>query len=538
MLKKTENFFLSTIIIFIFYCAIVTGSSWDELPEMNIGKERLKYLFSLGSYQYFDFINTRFYPGFYNTIAIFFTKMFPSKYEIEIWHLLNSFISILTVFGIYKISSELFNKQVGKIVFLLCILNPIFFGHMAINSKDTIIAFANIWSTYLIIKYFKNQSYNAKRNRYTIFLGLCIGFGLGTRIAFLTTLLPIIIFSIIDIFYLKIFTKKNFSLQKLLFDCFKIFLISYFIMISCWPQTHENIFILPIKIFFESISSSNFGVPIGLLNGSLYFTDEPPFNYIIVNLFYKTPEFILLLYIAFIFLILMNKTYFKKNFNFFNSKIILLIFILLFPNILILISPYSIYDGLRLFLYLIPYFSIIPAISIYYLIKNSNQIFSKIILSTTIILFIYYIFIFVLITPYQYTYLNRINGDFSNAKNKFENDYWAISLKELIKKIPKNNLTFEKEIKIAFCGLPHNLAKRELEKINGLQFVQKDLFSEEFDFVMMTNKTFIEKDKFLWEQKDPQIIKTFQSCFDKFKGKDLISVNRNGLILSTLRKVY
>ena len=70
------------------------------------------------------------------------------------------------------------------------------------------------------------------------------------------------------------------------------------------------------------------------------------------------------------------------------------------------------------------------------------------------------------------------------------------------------------------------------------QFVQKDLFSEEFDFVMMTNKTFIEKDKFLWEQKDPQIIKNFQSCFDKFKGKDLISVNRNGLLLSTLRKVY
>ena len=54
---------------------------------------------------------------------------------------------------------------------------------------------------------------------------------------------------------------------------------------------------------------------------------------------------------------------------------------------------------------------------------------------------------------------------------------------------------------------------------------------------MMTNKTFIDKDKFSWKDKDPRVIQDFQSCFDKFKGKDIVSVKRNGLTLSTLRKI-
>ena len=106
---------------------------------------------------------------------------------------------------------ELFNKKVGQIVFLLLFFHPTFFGHMAINPKDTIIAFSNVWSTYLILKYLKNQNFDEKRNQYIILLGLCVGLGLGVRIAFLGTLIPILLFAIIDISFLRIISHKNFS---------------------------------------------------------------------------------------------------------------------------------------------------------------------------------------------------------------------------------------------------------------------------------------------------------------------------------------
>ena len=203
MTNKINNVILCLLIVYSIFCALIIGISWDELAHLDSGNERLKYLFSFGSHDYLDYRNYHFYPGFYDTSVTFLTKMFPKKYEIETLHLTNLLFSILTIFGISRISNELFNKKVGKIVFLLCFLNPVFFGHMAMNQKDMIVAFANIWSTYLIIRYLKNQQINEKRNRYVIFAGLATGLGLGVRIVFLSSLLPIIIISILDIFLLK-----------------------------------------------------------------------------------------------------------------------------------------------------------------------------------------------------------------------------------------------------------------------------------------------------------------------------------------------
>ena len=180
MLKKVEISALTLLFIFTIYSALTTGSFWDEPYEMTIGKDRLKYLLSFGSYEYLNHYNTtEFYPGFYNTLAIFVTKMFPIKYESEVWRLLHATFSIFTIFGIYRISKTLFNKKVGKIVFLLCFLNPIFFGHMIMNSKDSIVVFAHVWSTYIFLRYLQKQDDRKKRNRYVLLAGLTIGLGMG-----------------------------------------------------------------------------------------------------------------------------------------------------------------------------------------------------------------------------------------------------------------------------------------------------------------------------------------------------------------------
>ena len=38
------------------------------------------------------------------------------------------------------------------------------------------------------------------------------------------------------------------------------------------------------------------------------------------------------------------------------------------------------------------------------------------------------------------------------------------------------------------------------------------------------------------EDKNNNILTSVKTCFEKFQGEDLISVERNGLMLSTLRK--
>ena len=87
MQKKVEIFTLTLLLIFVFYCAISIGISWDFEMEVNRGNERLKYLFFQSSFENYKLAVSRvgeeFYPGFYTTLVSFIAKMFPKEYEFE-----------------------------------------------------------------------------------------------------------------------------------------------------------------------------------------------------------------------------------------------------------------------------------------------------------------------------------------------------------------------------------------------------------------------------------------------------------------------
>ena len=65
-------------------------------------------------------------------------------------------------------------------------------------------------------------------------------------------------------------------------------------------------------------------------------------------------------------------------------------------------------------------------------------------------------------------------------------------------------------------------------KLKNLKFKQQGLYDKDFDYVIMTNRVL--------EDREDNILANVTTCFEKFKGEDLITVERNGLMLSTLRK--
>ena len=100
---------------------------------------------------------------------------------------------------------------------------------------------------------------------------------------------------------------------------------------------------------------------------------------------------------------------------------------------------------------------------------------------------------------------------------------------ELIIKISNETDLFSGNAKpkIIFCGLPDNLHKKNLKKLN---YEKKNLHENDYDYVIMTNRVV--------EDKNDNILANVKTCFEKFQGEDLISVERNGLMLSTLRKKF
>ncbi len=517
------NILITLLIIYASYCAIVVGQSWDEEHHLLQGKITLNYLFSLGSINV-DLFYREFYSPSYWTIQFFLTQIFPIKYQIEIAHLINLIFSLSTIIAFGKFGEELFNKKIGIYFSILLAINPIFFGHMIMNGKDTIIAFSHMWIICLFIKYLKKQKKDSENIKYIFFISLLIALGTGVQLLFIGTLIPIIIFMLLDIFIFKKITNKNFSIVKFFKHLVYIFLITYFILIVFWIDTHQNILILPFKFFFESLSPDIWrGWPYNLVDGNYSLSSETKINYLIVNLIYKLPEFIIFTYIIFIIFFFKINKYLKNNIYQFNAKLIFIISIILFPTFILYIIPFPVYDGLRLFIWFIPYVCIIPAFVIYFLINNINPLknkFSSLILT---FLIIFYLVNFFGYTPYQYTYLNIFNGKSDKKSSKFENDYWGVSIKELVEKI---TLDKKSNIKLATCGINQKVLEKYLYLTGyiDINFVPLD----KAEYVIMTNRVVL-------DQKSSGTMK-INSCFKLISGKDITKVSRMGVDLSILRK--
>ena len=532
MNKKKQTVLLFFLFSFSVYCALTIGKSWDEGTDLLHGKSTINYLLSLGNNNSY-FWGREYYSAFYWSIQYFFTTIFPSKYQLEISHLVNLIFSLAAIFGIAQLGKEFFNKKVGKLIFLILFFFPVFFGHMSMNPKDTILAFCHVWITLIVFKYLRKQHIEKNKesiSNYIIFIGILAAMGSGIQLFFLGSLIPIFLFVLLEIIIFKKIIKNNFSIKKLLYDLIKCFLVFYFLLIFFWVDTHPNILVLPFKFFLSALSNTYVtGLPLNLVNGNYYLSWQVPKLYLLINIFYKSPEYFLISYIFFVPILFSSKKFFINKFINFNYKLYFIIFLLIFPILVSLFIPFPLYDGLRLFLWTLPYFCIIPGLTIYYLINNFNYFRSKLSLSLLSLCTIYFLFNFFLTTPYQYTYLNVFNGKSENKYKKFENDYWGVTIYELIRKfeIDKNE-----DINIATCGINSEQAKRYLIKrgYNNIIFSH----SKEADYIIMTNRAFLLSGKLSSESTNKSVKIT--NCFDKFEGEDIVSLRRNGLTLSVIRK--
>ena len=116
-------------------------------------------------------------------------------------------------------------------------------------------------------------------------------------------------------------------------------------------------------------------------------------------------------------------------------------------------------------------------------------------------------------------------------QKKFENDYWGISTKKLIDKLHKKADLFKNSrIFIATCGMNNSSANYYLKQIKNLDYKMVNQYeNEKYDIIIMTNRV-------VWDDvgiSNPNYAKT---CFEKFTGKDILTVKRRGLILSKVTK--
>ena len=139
---------ISFLILFAWWTSLTIGLSSDEYFHHINGLKRYNFLTSFGEDKNFQFRNNEFYPGLYDTLSyaigqiiLFINKKFYANNIDTVMHFVNIIFSSLSILGLYLFSKRIFNKNIALISVLLTLLNPFFFGHMGMNSKDIVIFF-------------------------------------------------------------------------------------------------------------------------------------------------------------------------------------------------------------------------------------------------------------------------------------------------------------------------------------------------------------------------------------------------------------
>ena len=280
LIAKHEEKIKILLIFYALYCAVIIGVSWDEKYYHVLGKINLNYLLSFGLLEE-NFDQKYRYSTLYWSFSSLISQLAPSKYTIETHHIINTVFGLLIILGIYHVTKKLFNKSIAKISSVFLFLIPFFFGHLAINSKDTIVAFAHVWIFYYLIKYSINIIDFKKRLLLILKISTLSALGTGIQLLFLGSLLPIVI-----LFLSYILFFKNRSFKEIFFD-FAIYLVLfYFILLLFWVDTHSNVLALPLQFFIKTLSL-DIGWPFNLLNGDYSSSRNVNKGYLLINYFYK-----------------------------------------------------------------------------------------------------------------------------------------------------------------------------------------------------------------------------------------------------------
>ena len=376
------------------------------------------------------------------------------KNEVEIEYYLR-YISLvvyvsIVLFIIYNIYSKIQNSQNAFYFIVLITLVPSFSGHMLFNVKD--IPFTMQSTLSIIYFLYILQNFDSLKIYQTLISGFLFGFLLLTRLNGITILLACFVFSIIYSYL------KRLEFSKII----KFWIISSFSTAIAFILGTPSAWQKP-RLWLTQAIETQFNIVVDsyvLTNGLFFSASNLPNDHLLNVFFYKLPLVFHLSLIITIYFLFKNK--FRKIMV--NNLILLFsIYFLIGVNIgFYLFTPIS-YDGIRQFLFLIPFYCIV-------LVETYHHLNPRKAMKYLVGIFIvsYLVWTQYGLSEFKYIYFNEFTDkeNISTDCNKiggcgdWSTDYWGYSGKSLINLYQSENQSIDK---IYFCE-PTNVFNTFSEK--------------------------------------------------------------------------
>ena len=449
---KYQTYLLSIFLFFlihqIFYLT-KGGNTYDELfliyESGNIfNKIRLFFtdnnnplLYDIGVNEYYGFLvilpiyilansNT-----VNNLLDIFYTNLEiqqPDEILYFNMHILLNIYVVVILFFIYRKLLNFYSKNTSLLVVIFITLFPSFNGQSLFNIKDIPYALQLFLGVIYLYSYLYNLYIGQNTNKKEIlFTGINIGLACLLRVNAYGFI------GLVSFYFLILAIYKKSDLGQYLKMNLYVYFISLLVVIIGSPSSWKS----PFKWFYDALIHQFFYEWSGytLTNGRFIEASNVSSTYLIEWFFYRSPIVYILGFIFYVLLFLKKKT--NNHFSRFA------LFFLLFVNLLFILLKPNAYDGIRQFLFLLPYISLI-------FVESINELFSKKSVRIIYLLasLLYVIYSQYTLGPYKYVYLNEFSDEINISEycekidgcGDWPTDYYAFSGRELAKKINNSNI--------------------------------------------------------------------------------------------------
>ncbi|MCT4590704.1 MAG: tetratricopeptide repeat protein [Carboxylicivirga sp.] len=427
------NFLLAAVALCVLgiwiYHGLEAGISGDEYVHLNHANDVLDYYLSFGqdrSALHTPVTNLKYYGQGFDNLAALIIRVFEIDDIFTIRHTLNIVAAWLIVLYVFALGKRIGGLWTGVIAALFLLLSPRFIGHSFNNLKDIPFALAYLMSVYYTIQWIPQLPRPGNKSSFKLIIS--IAFAISIRPAGLLMICYLGLFSILWC----LARRKEMRIKQMIGLLAFIAFCSYFLGLLFWPYALENPLWHPIESHFVM---ANYPVVMRqLFEGTLYWSDQLPWYYILKYIGITSPLFIIALFL----LSPLEKILPSKK-SVSKGHLFVMYFVILFPLIFILLQSSNLYGGARHLMFIYPFICVLSALLINRIYGINKHLFFKAGLSLLVIAALYMPAKFIIQNhPLQYAYFNSMVGGIDGAAGKYEVDYYYASLRKGAEQLAKH----------------------------------------------------------------------------------------------------
>lgn len=435
------------------------GISNDEEVQNTYGQLLLRYYASgFTDRSALNYIDLYRYGGAFDMACAALNLVSPFG-EYETRHLLGGLVGILGLWGAFAFGRHLGGDRVGLLALLLLLLTPAFIGHSFINPKDAPFATAMLWSLYaiaLVLEELPRPSWRA-----ALGFGAAFGMAISVRVG-AVLLVPYLGFGIV--LHLLLRWRAGASWRELACALWTInrrllpaLVLAYGVMAAFWPYAYQA----PLNPWRALSQFSHLPIDLETLaNGVWYPATALPDFYLPAYFLITLPELVLL---GLVFALGYGLAWLRQPRTADHRPLVVAVLALAgtFPVVYAIAAHTTAYNGLRHFLFVVPPLVLVAACGLDRLLRHiagisvtAGRAFAfalgaALLGQAGIVVYLH---------PYEYTYYNALVGGTKGAEDRWDMDYWGLSLREAVLRLAdvvraeNEGEPIRRHYKVAVCG--------------------------------------------------------------------------------------